>query len=157
PPGGGAIARAYLVETTNGGGHWNDVTSDLDASGIPRLARVNDIAAESDGQVWLVATNQSGGGSEIIHRTAGASGTWSDEDTLPSGVALRSVGTDGAGHAWVVGTNTQTNPPTGVILRNSGSGSGAALWQSQSVPSADHNFNDVAFFDSNHGWAVGSG
>src|SRR5207245_8047257 len=82
-------------------------------------------------------------------------GTWTDEFTIVPNIIALSIATDGSGNAWFAGDDASSSPPSGVIYKRNAGGSPA--WQKQTTPAADHMFQDLAFFDSNHGWAIGSG
>lgn len=120
-----------LLETTDGGAHWNLVTSGT-TSDLNGLVFVGE-------QGWAVGTKGT-----ILH-TADGGRTWSPQhsflyDTLDGVFFLD------AQHGWAVGWN-------GTILRTT---DGGAFWEGHSVDGVYLPLNSVSFADVSNGWVVGA-
>jgi photosystem II stability/assembly factor-like uncharacterized protein len=129
--------RAYLMNTSDGGGHWKRVNirgADVDA----RLMRA---IFSPSGHGWAFGE----GGSLFTTHDSGAS--WSRLQAPTRYLLLGGTFVDEYS-GWLVGAGA-------TILRTS---DGGDTWQHAILPAATNvRFNSTSFVDARLGWAVGSG
>jgi photosystem II stability/assembly factor-like uncharacterized protein len=128
--------RGGIFATGNGGASWDSIGS---LSGHHRVA---DLFFLDSLTGWAV--------DGFVYKTSDGGKSW--DQGLGSGV-LNSVFFSDPRHGWAVGGNYSSGdpPPTRDIFHTA---DGGRSWQRQ-LSESDWPLNDVAFFDSLNGWAVG--
>lgn len=131
-----------VYKTTDGGENWTNISN---ATINSNSLSINDVVFFTE-TTGIICGNHSASGALVFKTTDGGS-TWDNANSgLPVMIEFNALHFNDANNGWVVGAAGNIHQTT----------DGGSSW-SQQTSGTTYALNDVFFYDSDDGWAVGNG